>query len=678
MKSMRIAAVQKPRYGKGGASTAPETLVDIGGWTEVTPVAHSGSNLTAVTQTGSRIYYFDPVAGDNTTGEYLLWDGTQLVDQTGSSTGVGGVPYGTDPLDPTGPIKPYKNWGYVAPARTNAAPGVGGADRGGGASGRYTGTGSNAAYRSAKPDWWLGKRGTTTDLNADRTLFSLAGLGLALQGGATASGYQLLGSYGPTELERHEFIHPANTTGFFFRTYVAANDLTNGDFKNVIYLSIKINGHDRPVADARYDGLMLANQPAATGVLFEDVLITGCATNNITIQFCPGAHITWRRSISMDAFTRSGVSGESGLHVQGFFTDNSETTVLRLEEFLAFRNGQEQADGNGDPELVWPPVTYSHFNRNFYLSGTCDHSESWVKNSISLLGASGDQFRLGINVEKSFFLGGYVSMAAHGGDTQGASGSYVSNVHQIFRSTLGLGHPGGGFSIEGGARLLDVTDNIITGVAVTSGLQGMVGFAPVSVGHNLQQTQVTGNNIVHDNIFIADGASVHVTVLDAIFLPDTTTFTDNGDGTCSWTAGSTAGSSFHPCVTNNSVYSNVITGSSTLLTTYTEPVGQANYGPDSAGDLTDSTVYTPANNMRVTRAQAATDFNWPASTRTLLTYVQDILGLTPTAQTQEAAVKAMADYAKANVRKGQWPDTFTGVGINNYFREGFNLSDLEA
>jgi hypothetical protein len=71
-----------------------------------------------MTETGSRLYYISTEHGDDATAEIYFWNGTNIIDASGSTLGSDGQPYGTDPMNPSGKIKEYKNWFYVAPRRT--------------------------------------------------------------------------------------------------------------------------------------------------------------------------------------------------------------------------------------------------------------------------------------------------------------------------------------------------------------------------------------------------------------------------------------------------------------------------------------------------------------------------------------------------------------------------------
>jgi hypothetical protein len=148
-----------------------QTIELTTGWSEPVPTTldTTGYCLTDLQQPGSRIYYIS-ISGDNSTAEIYFWDGTQIVDYTGSSIGIGGVAYGTDPMNPTGPIRPFARWSYVVPRR----PGWGSIEIGEPWDGTsYKAPGADrCATRYEYPDWWLFKRGDTFDLFDDYLSFA--------------------------------------------------------------------------------------------------------------------------------------------------------------------------------------------------------------------------------------------------------------------------------------------------------------------------------------------------------------------------------------------------------------------------------------------------------------------------------------------------------------------------
>src|SRR5688572_17132513 len=99
------------------------------GWTDYEPVVSNGTRNS--TDPGSRIAYIDASSGNNSTGQYYWWNGSQVVDSSGTG-------YGSDPMNPTGSIQPF------ASITASGAP-------------EYRG---NPLYdQTHYPDWILFKRG---------------------------------------------------------------------------------------------------------------------------------------------------------------------------------------------------------------------------------------------------------------------------------------------------------------------------------------------------------------------------------------------------------------------------------------------------------------------------------------------------------------------------------------
>ncbi len=105
---------------------------DIGGWTIPVPTkADDRIALRNAAQPGSRIYYISAAQGNDRTGEIYFWDGSQIIDSSGRPKDASGMAYGTDPMNPSAAVKPFKRWAYVGPRRdpksdigTPGAPGA--------------------------------------------------------------------------------------------------------------------------------------------------------------------------------------------------------------------------------------------------------------------------------------------------------------------------------------------------------------------------------------------------------------------------------------------------------------------------------------------------------------------------------------------------------------------------
>ena len=353
---------------------------DVGGWTTPIPSRFDTQiPLRSTSQPGSRLYYISAAKGSDSTGDIYFWNGTQIVDSAGKSVDATGAAYGTDPMKPSAAVKPFKRWAYVGP-RADDVSDIGSR----GAAGAPT-----ATFRAGYPDWWLFSRGETFDLKADLLSFvretnpaaTTVDASLAVPGGRSTTERQIVGAYGDVCQPRPHFVHP--TTAFvasFKASYAPV-------LKNVAYLSLHFDGHDRaPGADV--DGVDLLGQTAAsTDILFEDVWFDASTVN---IEMSNAAQITFRRSLITDNFKTD------GSHVQGIHYNGTREGRLRIEESILLRNGFS----HGDPKaMAWPPSgaqTWDMYNRNMYISNETNSMQSGLFDSVSMMGASGDQFRPGV------------------------------------------------------------------------------------------------------------------------------------------------------------------------------------------------------------------------------------------------------------------------------------------
>ena len=627
------------------------SVTDIGGWTIPTPVTYdvSSYDLTDHRQPGSRLFYIsndgsDPSGAESPTGQIYFWDGTQIVDATGSKTGAGNIAYGTDPMNPTGPIKPYKRWVYVAPRRT----GFGFANAKVGAA--WDGTSYKAPgdvksdFRQGFPDWWLFKRGDSFDLQAEYLSFAkktkteatfVRGGSLAIPGGSSANKIQVLGAYGDLTQARPRFINPNSGT------FLDAVD----SIKHAAYLSLHFDGrgtNNETVKGINFTG----HTTASINILLEDLWLEALGGNSIK----SGLEITLRRVLITDAFNKVEETG----HVQGLFTSGTRDARIRIEQSILMRNGFKY----GDPELSWPPSgdqTWNIFDRNMYLSGECDNDKCGVFDTVSLIGASGDQFRSGMRLERNFFYQGYVSMGASGGypASDGPTGSILDNVLQRFKGTGtndNRGQPGWGISLSSGAYKVEVARNIVTSAqfAGNNAGFGLSNLAWYCWGHNFKYA--TRENNIHDNIFDTGSANSAIRVTDG----GGNEFNDIGDrcGPPPGVAGTTG----------NKIANNVLINASSTESEYI-------WKPDSAA-IPDDTVFAD-NNVYTNRSTAAADLDWPAPNRTLKTYLESI-GVTVTSD--DGFIEYFNEAKKQ--RRGYWRKEYTARPLVNYIRGGFGMDAL--
>lgn len=275
------------------------------GYTTLTPTTVVGATEAlriASGQAGTRLIYVSN-AGSDSTGALYFWDGTNIIDQLGSTTGVGGVAYGTDPLNPSGPILPYRYAANVLP-RDSAA-----ADIGSTTSTRIGAASMPSAFRANKPDWFLFKRGDTLSMYEDLRAW-MDGKGLATTatwsshtlrsaGGTSTSARAVVGVYGPASAGRVRVIHPV---GGFVISVGSAN------YKNSVTFGFHFDGTDRdlairpvdwatfPMDESGNSAMQVSpSSSAITDNIYEDIHWQGCALEH---------NLQWGASYLTPAATR--------------------------------------------------------------------------------------------------------------------------------------------------------------------------------------------------------------------------------------------------------------------------------------------------------------------------------------------------------------------------------------
>jgi hypothetical protein len=605
---------------------------DIGGWTIPVPSpADTSVALKSPQQPGSRLHYISAAHGNDLTGELYFWDGTRIVDSAGKAANADGAAYGSDPMKPSAAVKTFMRWAQVGP-RSNAlsdigTPGVVG--------------GPTATFRAGYPDWWLFARGETFDIGQDLLSFerqtkpaaTTVDSGLAVPGGRSATERQIVGAYGNVCQPRPRFVHPLNA---FIAKYTASYSPT---FKNVAYLSLHFDGHDRAPA-TRVVAIQLLGQTAASvDILFEDVWLDA---SNVSIGTTNSAQITFRRSLITDNFMTD------GSHVQGIFYDGTRQGSLRIQDSILMRNGFS----HGDPQtMAWPPSgeqNWDIFNRNLYISGETHSMQSGMFDSVSMIGASGDQFRPGARLERNFFYQGYVGMGAHGGypDAEGATGAILDNVLQRFvgtGTTDNRGQPGWGFQLGGGANLVEVARNIVTGAQHAANWYG-VELKPLFQDCNVPFKYATRSNNIHHNVLDTARSSAAVGGFDGV------------------TSSQTCYNWVFPGIRNNSVTDNTLINENLVEGEYLA-VG-------AASGTTSDTAYA-RNRMFTDRAAAAAALGWTGANRTLKTYLVS-RGVTVT------STDGFPEYFQraTQQRRGQWRPEWTSKELVNHVRTGFGMTAI--
>ena len=641
-----LASAKKPEAPTPAVPTTPQDHSpsavesacgpDVGGWTIPVPSpADQTIALRDARQPGSRLYYVDSRRGSDQTGEIYFWDGKRIIDSSGQPSDPTGASYGSDPMKPSSAVRPFRRWAYVAP-RTSVSSDIGAPGA----------VGSSApSFRGGFPDWWLFARGETFDLSADLLSFerqtnpnaTSVNESLAVPGGRSITERQVVGAYGDICLPRPRFVHPQ--FGFVARFYRVGDPTI---FKNVAYLSLHFDGHDRTVGGS-FTGVSLRGQTAeSTDILFEDVWLDG--TGGSYVQ--SSAALTFRRSIISDAFVETHSSHVAGL----FYNGPDKAGILRFEESLLLRNGFT----GGDPSLSWPPSgtqTWDMFSRNMYFTGLLNPAKSWFRDSISMMGASGDQFRGGMRVERSFFLQGYVTHGGYNGAYSSSTGSFIDNVIQKFQgkgTNDNRGQPGWGLTLGGGATDVEVARNIITNAGDTTNSWRSLGFVPSVTDCVPDKTNLRApnrGNRVHDNVIDAGVGSSVVQVNEGV--------KDEDQPCLRWTFRSTTGNA----VTNNVLVNSKLREVLDVVT------------PLAAGTTTD-TVFAD-NKLFPTRAAAAGALGWIDGNRSLKSFMQSE-GVAVTSDDGFPEYFAQATQQ----RRGRWNPKWSARSIVDYFRQGFALAPL--
>ena len=376
----------------------------------------------------------------------------------------------------------------------------------------------------------------------------------------------------------------------------------------------------------------------STNILFEDIWIDGAQSNFQKLS----ASVTIRRSIVTDAFE------PNGSHVQGIFYSGNRDGILRIEESILMRNGFK----SNPKTTAWPPTgdqIWSVYSRNLYLSGETRNMDSQFVDSVSLMGASGDQFRPGMKVERNFFYQGYVLMAASGGydPAPGPTGTVKSNVIQRFKGSGtndNRGQPGWGVYLMGGANEVDVSDNIVSG-AQHPAEDFAVELNGVDWDCGTRYAwQPTSNNRIHSNILDSGTAKGAIRIKDGA-------------------AGKCADIYRFPGVVGNAVSDNVMINSTLRASSHLQ-----------TGGTTWTTTDTAFSNNRLyaNRADAAAALGWRDPNRTLKSYLIS-QGLPVTSS------DGYMEYYKlaVDMRRGRWRPELTSRAIANYIRDGFGRAALQ-
>lgn len=560
------------------AATATAVFTaDIGGWKTYTPVTSStftvGDGLSTTAgiifsysgNTGTRLHYVDPsqtvattmlaldlaatyVQATNPHGGPYFWNGTNIIDASNNTAPLSGpyagVPYGTDPFEPSAAVQAFKRVSYcllnvqgnnrVRGTTSNGASGSAG-------SAAYNGTGTG---RIGKPDWILIKRGTTLNLQEDIYDLCVTSNGalvtanmsgsLTMPGGTSLSAMNVVGAYGPPTDDRPVITH-APKEGFTTR---GGNGSQTKKIEYLAFVSLYFDGHDRthyPVDEDVPGFTMLYNAGTAGNhdVWWEDCTFTG--TGGFNIQTGATCYDFWRCQL-YDTF---------GDHVSGLFTHNTGLSEVNHHACIFGRNGFTV-----DP-TVTPNVGYSDRDRNFYMAGEASKDQI-IEDSLVLPGGSGDQFRCGMRAERNYFLPDVGFSAQNGaayGTAQTDTGGVLDNVFERFYyGPFG----GGGFGIYYGAHDVDASYNVVTDAGMASAdraaaqaeavalsrAAGGLSFGGQPEGWYHPQLAPTTGNRTHHNVVINRNGTTSLSASEGVsavaYLGATATNYVATDGAATW------------------------------------------------------------------------------------------------------------------------------------------------
>jgi hypothetical protein len=625
--------------------------------------------------TGTKIVYFDKSSGDNATADVYWWDGTQLVDSSGSAVNPANqIAYGTDPLHPDeSAIKPFA----VAVGMAENAP----------ADPRLRTNNSRAdSVAGGYPDWFLFRRGQKHET-----------FDCSLCGGRSEGEPMVVAAYGPLESGRAT-IAPTQgvTVAFQGHARQTTNPLSTviraGEWHHHVWsgLSIlkKVSWLGAHELSARDGGPM--------SLLAED-----CAfgSGEGRLVYAP-AKTVLRRCQFSDGF-------DPDKHNQGYYTEGFSASTT-FDEVIFYRNGFKT-----NP-LTDPDPVRTIYDRNVYQGGGAQMGHVY-RNTIFAQGGSGSpQMRLGGVLENSLIIEGYFYASTKSGSpvnswmtSRGQSGSSAiirNNVQLVYAyptpldtDTLELSdsraHPGWGFALEGASFGCEVTGNIITRAMLENDLG-----APVLQGPGIRLRP-------HYDVY-EDGNH---------YSQRSNTFTGNiifrvGIGLDIASDGDWSGTSGVVVEGNAFVADRGVVGRPAA-----PPSGLDQLRVDAnrfyvVGSMPDVPWYGSGNSVSPLE-EASTQEAWPDPDRTLKRYVTEVLGLQllewrddpflePTARDvrrnngeiyDPTGVKTFMAVA-INMRRGgrdpipsggarpsltgdyPWDARFTAAAVVNYVRAGFNLA----
>ncbi len=528
------------RNAAGGSPTPPgETVGDIGGWTAVTPALVNTTTYTRahLSQPGARIMYVDPsitkpasIALDVAGGDYYFWNGAAIVDSAGSTTGAGGVPYGTDWLNPTGPVKPYYHVGVCLKQINGKNRCVDGQL----SSGTNTGAGTYGctagAGRNGRGDIVLLKRGTTLLLETDLHEVGLEGTpgltkanlqgSLVGSGGGSAADIEYFGAYGPLTAAL-PVITEAPALGFMRKFGTGSG---NSPTQWMMWRDLYFDGYtrsyvdDRPAATFMYQ---IGTAGVAANYGFEGCVFAG--TGGLTIQL--------NTNLGTRIYGCAIVDSWGATRPQGIFQGDIGLSHLDIVGTFLGRNGSSTS-----PIVSFTPDALC---RNIYQSGE-SAGTALIDNCLFAPGSSGEQFRAGATLQRTYFMGSGVYLCGQNGAPYATSQAYSGKVSQIvvermYQAVVGSA-PGIGLGF--GPQNVEMSDYVITDAGMSpsdrTAYPAGAGLGGYSTGYYHTQLAPTQGCRIHGGVVVNRAGVKSWTVNEGVISGGLTNFVVTGVGTARW------------------------------------------------------------------------------------------------------------------------------------------------
>lgn len=628
---------------------------------------------------GSKIIFFDSLAGENDSADVYWWDGQRIVDSAGRSANPdNGEAYGADPLLPNQKaIRPFRH-GVGMVRNADADPRLRTNDR------------DCSAVAGGYPDWFLYRRGRTHD-----TFDSL------LVGGRSEREPMVIAAYGPRK-DGRAIIDPAEgkRVSFHGNQRRVCNPMSGGT-----------QGADKAWWHMVYSGLDIRAPWSGLGSHVGDSYSGGPVT--AYAEDCRWAHgdggrmtylprkTTIRRSVVAFCWRQDG-------HNQGYYNSGFRCSTT-FDEVIFYRNGYK-SDPRADPD-----PRRDIFSRNIYQGGGAMMGHRYLGVISADGGSGGPQMRLGGRIERSLILEGYwfhstdsnklVNPWLTGSGQSGQSVLARNNVQLVFafptprdpdtavRKSSTAAQPAWGYSLASASFGALVEGNIISQAMLIDEL----GVGEGARGHGIDLSTAVNtyqdgrsysqqNNKIRGNIVYRTGTGLQI----------------QGN----WSDARGVVFENNVVVANSAVRNRAegITGPEVL--SLRKNRFYANDGLPGDGKFASS-------NTTGAYANAAAAEGWPDPNRTLKRYVTEVLGLTLLSWDEDPWLDAAARKARSqagesydptgmktfmavatNMRRGgsqavpstgkpswtgdyRWDERLTGPAVVDWIRAGFGLPAVE-